>query len=100
MKLGAIELFGTAQPPAAETALSAGNLTCRFCNGALKDIRWNDTEVVRAISYLFRDKDWGTSPSTVEQLNFYQETNAFRVDFRLQIDTAARPFADRDQHRR
>jgi hypothetical protein len=84
---GAIELFGTAQLPHAETALSAGSLTCRFCNGALKDIRWNDVEVVRAISYLFRDKDWATSPSTVERLNLHQGANGFRVDFHLQIRT-------------
>src|SRR6516225_10228569 len=45
----AIALFGTAQSAPEELKLTAGPLSCRLCEEALKDVRWRDVEVVRAV---------------------------------------------------
>jgi hypothetical protein len=87
----AIALFGTAQSAPGELKLTAGPLSCRLCEGALKDVRWRDVEVVRAVSYLFRDQDWGTVPSVVQNLLVEQEKERFRVGFDLHVLTLADP---------
>jgi hypothetical protein len=84
-------LFGTAQSAPEEVKLTAGPLSCRFCEGALRDVRWNGIEVIRAVSYLFRDQDWGTSPSRVQDLRVGQDNDWFRVSFSLQVLSLGKP---------
>jgi hypothetical protein len=84
-------LFGTAQSAPEPLTLAAGPLSCRLCEGALKDVRWNGIEVIRAVSYLFRDQDWGTSPSRVEDLVIQRDNDRFHATFRLHVLTPGKP---------
>jgi hypothetical protein len=82
-----LETFGTDEPVAPARRLSAGSLSCWLSEGGLRDVRWCDVEVVRGISYLFRDRDWGTSSASVERLAVEESRDAFRVRFDLRIAT-------------
>jgi hypothetical protein len=57
---GAMRLYGTAVPPAPYRMLRAGPLEARLENGNLRYIRFDGVEVLRALSYIVRDRDWGT----------------------------------------
>jgi hypothetical protein len=52
--------YGTAQPVAPARRLKAGAWSALLIDGALHDIRYDGIEVIRAVSFLVRDKDWGT----------------------------------------
>jgi len=81
------ELFGTTQQVVPPHRLIAGRLSCSFGEGGLRDIRWDDVEIVRAVSYLFRDRDWGTAPATVRDVTIESQHDAFAVRFELTINT-------------
>lgn len=83
----AIELFGTDEPVAASRLLQAGALSVRFDGGMLRELRWQGVEVVRALSYLLRDRDWGTVPAQLSELQVQQDRTAFRLDFVLTMHT-------------
>ena len=53
-------LAGTREPEPEPTKLVAGALTADLVNGNLRTIRHEGTEVLRAIGYIVRDRDWGT----------------------------------------
>lgn len=55
-----IALFGTDQPPAPVDQIRQGEVTLELQAGALRDIRVGDTEIIRSIAFLVRDRDWGT----------------------------------------
>ena len=38
----------------------SGRLTAEFINGNLRGISYDGIEALRAVSFLVRDKDWGT----------------------------------------
>jgi len=56
----AIALFGTDEPVTPPRVLRAGMLSAELEAGNLRYIRWNGEEVLRAISFIVRDPDWGT----------------------------------------
>ena len=56
-----VMLFGTEEPVAAPKMLRAGPLTCELEAGNLRYIRVGGKEALRAVSFIVRDKDWGTT---------------------------------------
>ncbi|QND59113.1 D-apionate lactonase [Mesorhizobium huakuii] len=69
---------------AAETEpawLTAGPLSADFVNGNLRTIRHGGTEVLRAISYIVRDRDWGTYEPVLSDLSIDQGADAFSVSY-------------------
>ena len=82
----ALELFGTTQQVMPSRRLAAGRLSCSFGDGGLRDIRWDDVEIVRGMSYLLRDRDWGTAPATVEDVTIDLHDDTFAVRFELTIN--------------
>jgi hypothetical protein len=53
-------LFGTAEPPAARVALTAGDLVAELVDGALRRVRWRGVELIRGLECLVRDAEWKT----------------------------------------
>ncbi len=51
---------GTRQREPEPVLLTAGPLSAELVNGNLRTIRYDGTEVLRAIAYVVRDRDWGT----------------------------------------
>jgi hypothetical protein len=61
-------LFGTREAEERPVCLSAGSLSADLANGNLRTIRYQGIEVLRAVSYLVRDRDWGTYSPSIEDL--------------------------------
>ena len=77
----AIKLYGTDVPDGKRRTLTAGPITAMLDNGALRYIRYRGTEVLRGISYLLRDKNWGTYGPAIEDLKVRQGKDGFSVSY-------------------
>ncbi|WP_095198827.1 D-apionate lactonase [Mesorhizobium carmichaelinearum] len=72
---------GTRAVEAEPVRLSAGPLSADFVNGNLRTIRHGGTEVLRAIAYIVRDRDWGTYEPALTDLVIDQGADAFSVGY-------------------
>jgi D-apionolactonase len=77
----AIKLFGTEVPDGKRRELVAGPITAMLDNGALRYIRYRGVEVLRGISYLLRDKNWGTYAPRIENLKVRQGRTGFSISY-------------------
>lgn len=83
MKLSiAQRLVGTEEKPPEGTTLRAGAVTADLIAGGLRTIRYKGREVLRAIAYVVRDKDWGTYNPTISDFTCRQDVDGFTVTFR------------------
>ena len=80
-----IALCGTPEPDTAGRVLLAGPLSVEFSNGQLRYLKINGVEVLRAIGFLIRDKNWGTATPAIENLNIEQRRDSFSVSFHASI---------------
>lgn len=81
MTADAFLLYGTRAVEAEPVRLQAGALTADFVNGNLRTIRHGGTEVLRAIAYIVRDRDWGTYEPRLADLAIEQNAEAFSVSY-------------------
>ena len=77
----AIMLFGTEQAVAPPKTLRAGPLSVELENGNLRYIRYRGVEVLRAISFLARDRNWATYVPGIENLQIGQGPDSFTVSY-------------------
>ena len=77
----AFKLYGTRQAEPAPRLLRAGKLTAQLAGGNLRAIRYDGVEVLRAISYLVRDRDWGTYDPAVSNLAVTETEAGFSVAY-------------------
>lgn len=77
----AIKLTGTDVAEGKRRLLTAGPITAMFENGAIRYIRYRGAEVLRGVSYLLRDKDWGTYAPIIEDLNIRQGKDGFAITY-------------------
>ena len=88
----AIRLFGTEEPVADPVMLKAGPLSAELENGNLRYIRFHGREMLRAVSFIVRDRNWGTYRPRIEDLRVEQAEDAFRVSYRASTgDERAEP---------
>ncbi|MFL6579589.1 MAG: hypothetical protein ACJ8G2_02510 [Burkholderiales bacterium] len=81
----AIALCGTPEPDKAGRVLLAGPLSVELYNGQLRYLKINGIEVLRAIGFLIRDKNWGTATPAIEDLKIDQGRDRFSVSFHASI---------------
>ncbi|PZV36503.1 D-apionate lactonase [Mesorhizobium kowhaii] len=81
MTADALLLYGTHTVEAEPVRLSAGVLSADFVNGNLRTIRHGGTEVLRAIAYIVRDRDWGTYEPELTDLVIDQGADTFSVSY-------------------
>lgn len=81
MTTDAFALYGTHEAEEHPVRLTAGRLSADLANGNLRTIRYDGIEVLRAVSYLVRDRDWGTYSSAIENLWIEQGNGAFSVRY-------------------
>ncbi|RWY73134.1 hypothetical protein EHI46_14250 [Rhizobium leguminosarum] len=86
MKVDAFQLYGTRLVETPPVRLRAGKLEADLANGNLRTIRYDGTEVLRAISYLVRDPDWGTHSPVIVDLRIEQSDNRFTVAYRARCE--------------
>jgi D-apionolactonase len=63
-----ITLYGTDKPPRRNEVLRAGDATVTLEAGQLRHLRVGGTEAIRAVSFLVRDRDWGTVDPVISEL--------------------------------
>ena len=76
-----VRLFGTEQPVTPPRTLAAGRLSAELESGNLRHIRYAGVEMIRAISFIVRDKDWGTYEPVIEDLKIEEGAERFRVSY-------------------
>ena len=77
-----LALFGTAEPEPQAHLLTAGALSAELIDGNLRNIRFHGIEVLRAISFVVRDKDWGTYAPVLHDLVIEEGEGGFAVRYR------------------
>jgi D-apionolactonase len=77
----AVKLYGTNEIVVRPRELQAGDLSVLFDNGGLRGLRYRGVEVLRGISYLVRDKDWGTYSAVLSNLKVRQTQTGFTVNY-------------------
>ncbi|SER87904.1 hypothetical protein [Rhizobium sp. NFR03] len=78
----AFRLTGTVRCEPDSLVLAAGGLSAELSGGALRNIRYDGVEVLRAVSFLVRDRDWGTYDPDIEDLVVDQRSDGFTVTYR------------------
>jgi D-apionolactonase len=73
--------YGTTQPVAPERRIAAGPWSALLTDGALRDIRYDGVEVLRAVSFLVRDQDWGTSRPNINRIDVVETKDSFRIAY-------------------
>jgi D-apionolactonase len=76
-----IRMFGTEEPVAPPKMLRAGPLTCEIEAGNLRTIKVGGKEALRAVSFVVRDKDWGTYNPEISNLEVGQASDHFQVSY-------------------
>ncbi|MEQ8652172.1 MAG: hypothetical protein RIC87_06875 [Kiloniellales bacterium] len=87
-----VKLFGTEEAPTETEILTAGDLTAELDAGNLRYIKYRGREVIRAISYVVRDKVWGTYAAEIEGLSVAQESGRFTVTYEASCGEAGQQF--------
>ena len=77
----AIMRFGTGEPAAESRLLRAGPLTAELDAGNLRYIRHGGREAIRAISYVVRDRFWGTFNPEIRDLEVEETDDRFTVTY-------------------
>ena len=75
------QLYGTRETEAAPVRLTAGRLTVDFKDGNLRTIRYDGAEVLRGVSYLIRDRDWGTYAPAIDDLRIDHRQDGFSISY-------------------
>jgi hypothetical protein len=74
-------LYGTEQDVPPPVVLRAGPLSAELDAGNLRALRWDGVEMLRAVSYVVRDRDWATYNPEISDLNVRQDGQEFRVTY-------------------
>jgi D-apionolactonase len=84
----AVRLFGTDEPVEPPQLLRAGKLSAELEAGNLRYIRYDGVELIRAISYIVRDRNWGTYNPEITNLEVTGDDKQFRVTYDAEVGDA------------
>jgi D-apionolactonase len=77
-----LQLYGTTERLAATRVLKAGPLSVELLGSSLGAIRYKSVEVLRGISYLVRDENWGTCAATLGKVKVAETSDGFQISFK------------------
>jgi hypothetical protein len=80
------QLYGTKEREPESRLLVAGALTVELQDGNLGALRYKGHEVLRAISFLVRDRDWGTFAPVITDLAVHEAEGGFSVTYRARFE--------------
>jgi len=81
-----IFLYGTTEPVTEPRRLQAGKLSVELEAGNLRHICYAGREIIRAISFIVRDRDWGTCAAQISDLVVTDNAERFEVRYRADIE--------------
>ncbi|MEI7970164.1 MAG: hypothetical protein WCJ69_14370 [Betaproteobacteria bacterium] len=76
-----IKRVGTTQPDVPGRILRAGPAELELDNGQVRYLKVNGVEVLRAVSFLVRDRNWGTYVPEISNLHVEQRASSFSVSY-------------------
>jgi hypothetical protein len=76
-----LRLYGTRECEPEGRTLAAGDLNVTLQDGNLRTLRFRGHEVLRAIAFLVRDKDWGTCNVMIKDLAIEETGPGFSVSY-------------------
>jgi hypothetical protein len=82
-----VRLYGTDETGEAPRIIRAGPLSAELEAGNLRHIRYHGSEMIRAISFIVRDKNWGTYAPKISQFDSQESSNSFRVSYEASIES-------------
>ncbi|MCX8502824.1 MAG: hypothetical protein ORN52_02425 [Beijerinckiaceae bacterium] len=85
-------LFGTDESVEPPKLLTAGPLSAEFEAGNLRYIRFHGIEMIRALSYIVRDKNWGTYNPRLSNLLLEEKGDSFTVSYDAEAGDAEQSF--------
>jgi hypothetical protein len=88
----AVALFGTEEKVEPPLVLTAGPLSAELEDGNLRYIRFSGREMLRAVSYIVRDKNWGTYRPTISNLLVEEGEDSFSVRYDAVAGDASQSF--------
>jgi hypothetical protein len=77
----AFSLFGTTKREPEPRILKAGKLSLQLAGGNLRMITYDGVEVLRAVSYLVRDRDWGTYDPVISDMRVEEGHGGFSLSY-------------------
>jgi hypothetical protein len=80
--LRAVMLCGTGAPDQPSRRLKAGALETDLENGQLRYLSFAGVEVLRGVSFLVRDENWGTYTAKIDNLIIEETSEGFSVRYR------------------
>ncbi len=85
-------LFGTEEPVTPPRLLAAGPLTAELDTGNLRHIRYRGVELIRAVSFIVRDRNWGTYNPEIRDLAVEERADGFTVTYSALARDAGQSF--------
>lgn len=76
-----LRLYGTSEREPQSRVLAVGDLSVVLQDGNLRTLRFRGHEVLRAIAFLVRDKDWGTCGAVIVNLVVEETAAGFSVRY-------------------
>lgn len=77
----AIRLYGTEEAVDPPRVLRVGDLEVEFEAGNLRYLRFQGHELLRAVSFIVRDRNWGTYNPVIENLDIAETANGFDIGY-------------------
>lgn len=80
-----LRLYGTREREPESRTLIVGDLSVALQDGNLRTLRYRGHEVLRAVSFLVRDKDWGTCNAAITDLVAEETGQGFSVTYKARF---------------
>src|SRR5262245_45509487 len=77
----AVRLYGTEEEVVPPQIVKAGELSVEFEAGNLRYIRFAGIEVIRAVSFIVRDRNWATYTPTLSNLLIEEDSDGFAITY-------------------
>ncbi|WP_232831412.1 hypothetical protein [Pseudogemmobacter bohemicus] len=81
--MDALALYGTAEAPGTGEIIRHGDISFGFQDGAIRHIRLGETEIIRQIAFLVRDRDWGTVRPEIGPIRRAVSGDELRLNFAM-----------------
>jgi len=85
----AVRLFGTEEPVTPPQIVKAGALSAEFEAGNLRYIRYGGIEMIRAISFIVRDRNWATYTPALSNILIEEDSGSFSISYDAETKDAA-----------
>ena len=73
--------YGTTQSQPAASTYTVGRWSLDVVEGALRDIRFDGIEIIRAVAFVVRDEDWGTCRPSIHDLNVGESSSSLHLSY-------------------